>query len=49
MAQEDLLLEKADINRLEAKIIQGFKDQRKWMIILMLVCASLIVFVVKFT
>lgn len=38
---------KQDIKTLEVKIEQGFKDQLKWLIILMLGFASLIITVIK--
>jgi hypothetical protein len=39
---------KGDINRLEVRMEQGFKDQLKWIILLMLGFSSLIITVVKF-
>jgi len=38
---------KEDIKAVEIKIEQGFKDQLKWLIILMIAFASLIITVVK--
>ena len=39
---------KGDINRLEVHVEAGFKDQLKWIILLMLGFSSLIITVVKF-
>jgi hypothetical protein len=39
---------KGDINRLEVRMEAGFKDQLKWIILLMLGFSSLIITVVKF-
>jgi len=39
---------KGDINRLEVRVEAGFKDQLKWIILLMLSFSSLIITVVKF-
>jgi len=39
---------KGDINRLEVRVEAGFKDQLKWIILLMLGFSSLIITVVKF-
>ena len=39
---------KGDINRLEVRMEAGFKDQFKWIILLMLGFSSLIITVVKF-
>jgi hypothetical protein len=39
---------KGEINRLEVRMEQGFKDQLKWIILLMLGFSSLIITVVKF-
>jgi hypothetical protein len=39
---------KGEINRLEVRMEHGFKDQLKWIILLMLGFSSLIITVVKF-
>jgi hypothetical protein len=46
LVKEDL---KNDIGRLETRIEQGFKDQLKWLIILMVGLSSLAVAVMKLT
>ena len=46
IVKEDL---KNDISRLETRIEQGFKDQLKWLIILMVGLSSLAVAVMKLT
>ncbi len=44
LVKEDL---KNDINRLETRLEQGFKDQLKWLIVLMVGLSSLMVAVIK--
>ena len=46
--KEDLLLLENNLLRLENKMELAFKDQLKWMIILMFGFASLIISVIKF-
>jgi hypothetical protein len=46
LVKEDL---KNDISRLETRVEQGFKDQLKWLIILMVGLSSLAVAVMKLT
>lgn len=46
LVKEDL---KNDIGRLETRVEQGFKDQLKWLIILMVGLSSLAVAVMKLT
>lgn len=45
----DISLLKEDIIKLETRIEQGFKDQFKWLIVLMLGFSSLIIALIKLT
>ena len=47
-SEKDHLTTKEDLLRLENRMEQAFKDQLKWMIILMFGFASLIITVIKF-
>jgi hypothetical protein len=47
--KEDIFCLKRDINALETRMEQGFKDQLKWLIVLMVGLSSLAVAVMKLT
>jgi predicted nucleic acid-binding Zn-ribbon protein len=47
--KEDIFCLKSDISKLETRMEQGFKDQLKWLIILMVGLSSLAVAVMKLT
>lgn len=46
-SEKDRLATKEDVAKLETRIEQGFKDQLKWLIVLMMGFSSLIVAVIK--
>ncbi len=46
---KDRLATKEDLSKLEIHIEQGFKDQLKWLIILMMGFSSLIITLIKLT
>lgn len=46
---KDRLATKEDLSKLEIRIEQGFKDQLKWLIVLMLGFSSLIIALIKLT
>ena len=46
---KDRLATKEDLSKLEIRIEQGFKDQLKWLIILMMGFSSLIIALIKLT
>lgn len=48
-SEKDRLATKEDIAKLETRIEQGFKDQLKWLIVLMLGFSSLIIALTKLT
>lgn len=48
-SEKDRLATKEDISRLEIRMEQGFKDQLKWLIMLMIGFSSLIIALIKLT
>jgi hypothetical protein len=47
--KDDIFCLKSDINKLETRMEQGFKDQLKWLIVLMVGLSSLAIAVLKLT